>query len=168
MKFEIVEVDELSGPAAKIYSVVLDGEDGTLFDNFLQQYSKTHYSEVTEIVDRLRVMGKREGARWEHFKHNEGKPGDLVCALYDIPGSKLRLYCIRFGCDAIVLGGGGEKKKDIRAYQEDPILNRQAEIMKYVSQEIMKAQREKDIKLTANGELVGNLIFNDEENEDDE
>ncbi len=40
--------------------------------------------------------------------------------------------------------------------------------MKYVSQEIMKAQREKDIKLTANGELVGNLIFNDEENEDDE
>ncbi len=40
--------------------------------------------------------------------------------------------------------------------------------MKYVSQEIMKAQSEKDIKLTANGELVGKLIFNDEENEDEE
>lgn len=166
MKFEIVEVDELSGPAAKIYSVVLEGEDGTLFDNFLQQYSETHPSEVVEIVDRLRVIGKREGARERYFKLNEGKPGDGVCALYDIPGRKLRLYCIRFGCVAIVLGSGGAK--NVRAYQKDTILNRQAEIMKYVSQEIMKAQREKDIKLTANGELVGNLIFNDEENEDDE
>lgn len=166
MKFEIVELDELSGPAAKIYSVVLEGEDGTLFDNFLQQHSKMHPSEVRDIVDRLRAIGKTTGAREHYFKINEGKPGDGVCALYDIPNKNLRLYCIRFGCVAIVLGGGGEK--NVRAYQEDPNLNRQAEIMKYISQEIMKSEREEEIKLSANGKLTGKLIFNDEENEDDE
>ena len=168
MEFEIVELTELSGPQAKIYSIVLKGESDTLFNNFIQQYVTTHRSEVKDILARLRTMGKKMGAREYYFKQHEGIPGDGVCALYDIPGKKLRLYCIRFGGIAIVLGGGGEKKKNIRAYQEDPILNRQAQIMKYVSQEIMKAQREKDIKLTASGELVGKMIFNDEENEDDE
>ncbi|WP_294591473.1 hypothetical protein [uncultured Rikenella sp.] len=166
MKFKIVKIKNLSGPAAKIYSVVLEGEDGTLFANFLQQYRTTHPAAIKDIAHRLQMMGKKEGAREQYFKLKEGKLGDGVCALYDTPDKNLRLYCIRFGGVAIVLGGGGEKK--VRAYQEDPILNRQAEIMKYVSQEIMKAQSEKDIKLTANGELVGKLIFNDEENEDEE
>lgn len=166
MKFEIVELTELSGPQAKIYSVVLDGEDGTLFDNFLQQYVRTHCLEVKDILARLRTMGKKTGARESYFKLHEGIPGDGVSALYDIPGKKLRLYCIRYGNIAIILGGGGVK--NVRSHQDDPILSQQVEIMKYVSQEIMKAEREKDIKLTANGEFVGKLIFNDEENEDDE
>ena len=160
MKSEIVELKELSGSAAKIYSVVLEGKDGTLFDDFLQQYTKVHPSEVRDIVDSLRAIGKTTGAREQYFKINEGRPGDGVCALYDRPSKKLRLYCIRFGCVAVVLGGGGPKK--VRTYQEDPVLSRQVEIMKSVS------QSEKDIKLTDNGELVGKMVFNEEENEDDE
>ena len=66
------------------------------------------------FLERIRTINEKTGARESFFKPNEGKPGDLVCALFDIPNSNLRLYCIRFGNSLIILGGGGEKKKTIK------------------------------------------------------
>jgi len=100
------------------------------------------------------------GAREQFFKLHEGKPGDLVCAIYDVPDSKLRLYCIRYGMDLVVLGGGGEKPKDIRAYQEDENLNQQAEIIKTISDAIYEKQRDGDIRFTNLGkDFEGELKF---------
>lgn len=36
MRFEIVDIEELSGSKAKIYSIMLDGEDSTLLDRFFE------------------------------------------------------------------------------------------------------------------------------------
>ena len=60
---------------------------------------------------------------------DEGIPGDGVCALFDLPNSNLRLYCIRYGNSIIILGGGGQKPKTISAFQENEKLAKQFEVI---------------------------------------
>ena len=91
----------------------------TLFDYFYDEWHKVLPDEVDNIAFRMYAIGNRFGAREQYFKMFEGKPGDGVCALFDVPNSKLRLYGIRFGSIALILGGGAEKPKNIRSWQED-------------------------------------------------
>ncbi|HQP79563.1 MAG TPA: hypothetical protein PL115_06850 [Bacteroidales bacterium] len=37
MNFEIVEIEEFSGDKAKIYSIMLEGDDATLLDQFFEE-----------------------------------------------------------------------------------------------------------------------------------
>lgn len=105
MKCRIVKIDELTGNDASVYGVELVEEGITLFDRFLGENKESFISELSYIAMRLTTIGFKSGARAGFFKLHEGKEGDYVCALYDKPDSKLRLYCIRFGTDLIVLGG---------------------------------------------------------------
>jgi len=57
---------------------------------------------------RLKIIGNETGARESFFKTKEGIPGDGVCTLYDTPDKKLRLYCIRYGKQLIIIGAGGQ------------------------------------------------------------
>ncbi|MBK6979124.1 MAG: hypothetical protein IPH28_20170 [Cytophagaceae bacterium] len=59
--------------------------------------------------------------------------GDGVCALYDDPDRNLRLYCIRYGKQIVVLGGGGHKPKTIRALQEDEKLKQENYLIRNIS-----------------------------------
>ena len=130
MNYEIVELEELSGHMTKIYSIIPDGEEYTLFDNFILENKDTFKNEVQDILKRLVQIGSTTGARESFFKPNEGKPGDMVCALYDLPDKHLRLYCIRFGNIALIMGGGGEK--NVRAWQDDEKLSSEAnKIIRY-------------------------------------
>ncbi len=95
MKCKLVKIDSLSGKEASIYSVYLEDESTTLFEKFVNEYSISFKSETKDIIQRLRTIGTKTGARVQFFKEWEGAPGDGVCALYDIPNSNLRLYCIR-------------------------------------------------------------------------
>lgn len=164
MNYEIVELEDLSGRKATIYSVFLGDDDTTLFDQFLEESKEGYKSELKFILSRLQEIGDTTGARESFFKDREGKPGDGVCALYDIPYSKLRLYCIRYGNTAILLGGGGPKPSGIDAWQDDPKLSQEAETMMQVSADIMARLKEGDIKWSKDGSrLLGNLIFSDDE-----
>ncbi len=116
MKYKLLKLNKLSGNKASIYSVYLEKEGKMLFDLFLEENKISFKSELKDIVSRLSVIGHKTGARENFFKLNEGNPGDGVCALYDRPGSNLRLYCIRYGALIIVLGGGGHKPKTIREF----------------------------------------------------
>lgn len=107
-------------------------------------------------------MATKTGAAEHFFKLNEGKPGDGVCALFDSPDKKLRIYCIRFANVAIVVGGGGYKPKNIRAYQESPALKKEAEMVIQISKIISKAIKNKDIHLDDNGFFLGNLKLKEE------
>lgn len=167
MNFRLVEISGISGEKCRIYSVLPDGEQYTVFEQFLTEYENTYADDIDEIYNRLHVMGHREGARDGYFKKEEGRPGDLVCALYDKPDEHLRLYCIRFGTVAIILGGGGPKTKDIRAWQEDRVLSENACMMMAVSSQYAHAVREGDIAISPTGELIGNLNFIDDNEIDD-
>lgn len=163
MNYEIVELENFSNRKATVYSVIMENDDITLFDHFVNENITNYRKELKSILSRLEEIGNTTGAREKFFKHNEGKPGDGVCALFDDPDSKLRLYCIRYGNIAIILGGGGPKPDDIRAWQDDKKLTLEAKTMIQVSKDIMQRIQSGDLQWSADGsQLIGNLIISDD------
>ena len=149
--FELIRLDLLSGDKCNIYSVRLNDEMDTLFEQFLKKYADVFRDEVLDIYTRLKAIGKSVGLRNGFYKEHEGKPGDGVCALYDMPNSHLRVYFIRYGADLIVVGDGGEKPKNIRTWQENKVLSNANMLMQWVSNKIKDATDNKDIRITDNG-----------------
>lgn len=90
MRFDIVEIEELSGPYAHIYSVSIDNAESTLIDNFFES-NKQYKKELQQIASTLKNMGCRTGCRRGFFTMNEGSPGDGVSVL---KAGQMRLYCI--------------------------------------------------------------------------
>jgi hypothetical protein len=165
VNYEIVELSDLSGNYTTIYSIIKDVDTKSLFEHFVEENIDDHREEVISILHRLKVIGETTGAREGFFKHNEGKPGDLVCALYDEPDKNLRLYCIRYGSVAIILGGGG--MKEVRAWQHDPKLSKEVNAMIKVSEDIFQRMKEGDLRWSPDGKkLIGNLNFSEDEEED--
>jgi len=166
MKCKIVKLDQFSGCSASVYSVYINDEKKTLFDKFIEENINSFKSELLNIIQRLKVIGKSTGARMKFFKDKEGNPGDGVCALYDIPGTKLRLYCIRYGAELIILGGGGEKPKHIKKLQDDKKLKKENYLLREISNEISNRIKTKDIEwFDDHMDLIGALEFNTEDYE---
>lgn len=161
-KLEIIECEDLSGPACRIYSVKIDDGEDTLFDQFVDKYYDQYEHEVQDIYDRLKVIGRELGMREIFYKPDEGMPGDGICALYDVPDSNVRLYFVKYGNDLILLGDGGPKPKNIRAWQESAILSKVVPQLHIISDLITKATKEKDIRISRNGFEGEMTIFADE------
>ena len=166
MKYKLVKISNISGEKASVYSIYLNDAEQTVFEKFLKENINSFKSELNDILSRLLTIGKNTGAREHFFKINEGKPGDGVCALYDRPNSFLRLYCIRYGYNILILGGGGPKPKSIRTLGEDPKLKAENYLLRKVSSDIMKRMYEGEIYFSDNNmDFEGNLEFNDEDDE---
>lgn len=163
MKYKLKKLPTLSGNKTTVYSVIINDEEATLFEKFLEENKSLYLSEIKNILKRLESIGKIYGARYHYFKENEGLPGDGVCALYDDnPKAKLRLYCIRFESQLIIIGGGSPK--NVRTLQEDPKLKAENFLLRKLSQQI-KERLNSEIYFINNGlDFKGNLEFeNDEE-----
>ena len=158
MNIELVKSPLLSGAYATIYNVLIDDEI-TLFDRFVAENIQENRIELKNILDKLKTIGCETGARISHFREKEGKLGDGVCAMFDLPDEKLRLYCIRYGTEIIILGGGGVKK--VRAWQDDPKLSLEASLIIKIAKRINKAIiKDKDIEFSDNKmEFEGDLIY---------
>ena len=159
MRFEIVEIPELSGPACKIYSIAFDGSEDTLFDCFLDNLEDSFPAEVGEIWYKLEYMGREGGARIQFFREDEGRPGDGVVALLKETGFSLRLYCIRYGSCTLLLGNGGYKSPSTRAWQDDQHLTECVNELMTISSLITERIKNREIKLAPDGKLDGNLVF---------
>jgi len=158
MKCTLVKLEQLSGNEATVYSVLLDSEQKTLFQGFIDKHVNSFRSEIKDISDRLRVMGHKEGAREGSFKHGEGAYGDFCCALFDKPNRKLRLYCLRYGSQIVVLAGGGPK--NVRAWQDDPELKKEMEWLKMFAKELNERLETRNITYTKDFlEFEGDLEF---------
>ena len=159
MKFEIVELLDFSGYKARIYTVILNHEPLSIFDNFVKENIPIFPEEIDDILSKIETIGHETGARKHFFKLNEGTLGDGICALYDNPDNKIRLYCIKYGSTT---GGGG--RKNVRALQDDPKLKHENYLLRKISNLITKAIKEGDISWAADGKrLIGNLIIQDDE-----
>ena len=157
-KIELIELNEFDSAMGHIYSVAVDDSDVTLYDSFLEENDTLFRPELAEIIHKLNTMSSQTGFIDIYFKLNEGKPGDGLCAITDSK-KKLRLYCIRFGNALLVLGGGGPKSKQIRAYQEDPKLMLENMKLRAVSDAMAKAIKEKTLKIEEDGSLSGLTIL---------
>lgn len=149
MKYEIVELTAFSGEKATIYSVKIDDADA-LFEKFIDENRNEFSAEVDSLLQNIYQIGKHTGAREKYFKIHEGKPGDGVCALFDWPEKKLRLYCIRYSSVAIIIGGGGYKSKNIRTWQEDEKLKTEAELLIIIAKDINRRIKEHEIIFSEN------------------
>ena len=165
MKFTIVKLEKFSGKGASIYTIRIIDANTTLFDQFLIENKNSFISETKDIIQRLKIIGESLGAKDNFFKKHEGKPGDGVCALFDIPHSKLRLYCIRYGTQIVILGSGGYKSKSTKALQETKKLEDENYLLRRMSSQITQRIKDREIIYTNNGfDFTGDLEFNDDEN----
>ncbi|MCI6619638.1 MAG: hypothetical protein MSD82_12385 [Prevotella sp.] len=147
MGFEIVEMEDLSGPKARIYSVVFDGDKDSLLEQFFNE-NESEEELLEGMLDKIRVMANRTGCLRQFFKEGEGKLADGVVAL---AVDNIRLYGIYFNRTVILFGSGGIK--NVRAYQDDPNLNAKVEQIKYVASKINRAILDRDIKISEDGVL---------------
>jgi hypothetical protein len=161
MNFTIEELSQLSGNRAKIYTVRIENEEQTIFEEFLNRYVENYADALQNILTRIQTIGK-VGARDEFFKLNEGKPGDGLVALFEVPGKKLRLYAIKYNDSYIILGSGGIK--EVRTWQEDPVLNFENKRLQEISKRITHRMKERELSWSEEKKsLIGNLDFNDED-----
>ncbi|WP_396153351.1 hypothetical protein [Flavobacterium sp.] len=159
MECKLVKIDALSGNETSVYTLYIEDEKKTLFDLFLLENKNSHIEEVNDIVKRIQSIGN-VGAKEHFFKINEGNLGDGVCALYDSPNSNLRLYCIRYGTQIVLLGNGGYKPKTIKSLQEDEKLTEENYLLRKLSKEITQKLKEKDITIINEGkDFEGDLTF---------
>lgn len=162
MKCKLVKIPNLSGNAASLYSVILDGETQTLFEKFLQENSISFLNELKNILIRLQTIGQKTGAREGFFKIHEGLPGDGVCALYDEPDKMLRLYCIRYGTQILILGGGGPKT--VNKLQEDEKLLEENQFLRWLSNQITRYIKDNVIEFSNDYlDFTGDLTIQDYE-----
>jgi riboflavin synthase len=65
MKYSFLKLPQLSGSYASIYTILVETEDTneTLLDQFIKENEAEAPNEVKNIVERLRVIGRRTGAR---------------------------------------------------------------------------------------------------------
>ncbi len=163
MNYKLVKLPKYSGEEASIYTIYLFKEKKTLFGLFIEENKNLFKSELKDLSSRLIVIGNDTGARNIYFKEHEGNPGDGICALFDKPGSNLRLYCIRYGSSLVVLGGGGPKAKSISAFQDDQKLKDENYLLRNIAKEINKRIKEREIEFTNNHkDFIGNLEFYEE------
>jgi hypothetical protein len=156
-------MEPFSGSEAKVYSIIPEGENITLFEKFVDENKVVYKEEIKDILKRLKQIGHATGARESFFKH-EGdneffrKYGKYVWALYDDEEKKLRLYCIRFTNVAIILGGGGYKDKSVLKWQDDENLSEEARKIIAYAEIILKQLDDGYLYWSNNGaELEGNL-----------
>lgn len=163
MKFKLIKLESLSGKKATIYSAIVQNETKTLFDKFIEENIENYKDELLKIRKIVLTISRDTGARVGFFDKPEGKAGQSVYALYDRPDSKLRLYCFRFDNNILVLGGGGHKPKNIRAFQENDKLTHENNIVRHISDTLTQAIKDRDIRQSFNGmNLEGDLEFGDD------
>ncbi len=64
----------------------------------------------------------------------------------------------------LILGGGGQKPKNISAFQEDDKLKEENYLLRKISKQITERIKNKEIQFSEDGtEIFGNLEFNDNE-----
>jgi hypothetical protein len=165
MKFNIKPISQLSGNRCKIYSIQIDGDNDTLFEKFLEENDANFPTEVENIVTTLKLIGQKFGAKDQFFRpKKEGKLGDGVEALYDYPNANLRLYAIKYADGLLILGGGGQKPKNVKAFQEDPKLTKENYLLRKIAATLYKAILEKDLRWNNSGDnFEGQLHFDSED-----
>lgn len=150
MSLDITEIKDLTGAKARVYSVILDGEEKTLLEQFFEENAE-YKKEIKKILYWIHVMAHDTGCRRNYFKEGEGMWADGMVAL-KCTGC-LRLYGIYFHDAVILLGSGGYKPPGSVAYEDYPPLNAKAQQMKKVAEEINRMISKKELKVHEDGTL---------------
>lgn len=159
----LIEEITFAGNRCQIFSVKFEGESENEFDKFLKKYDKTHPKIIEDITLRIRAMKQRNGCLDIYFNMEVSSIYNSICRLKRT--KQLRLYCIKYGKVALILGGGGIKSNNKRTYQEVPELNEAVGKLEYIYEKIDEKLKEKEIRITDEG-IEGNLLIKIEGNDE--
>lgn len=151
VEFEVIPLEAFSGPQCGVYTVRLNGETEDEFTRFFNEHRVKSTKKLQRMLLRIKDFG-RNGARASYFKPNEGAPGDGVVAMWI---EDLRLYCIWWGTDLVLLGNGD--LKFTKTWNEDPNLSKHVKLMMKVSAMIF--EREQDGEMYQRLNDAGNMTF---------
>ena len=149
--FEIVEVEDLSGEKAKVYSVILEDDEETLLDQFFTE-NQCYTNDLRKVLDKIRVMAHDTGCKREYFKEGEGRLGDGMVAL-NYTGL-LRLYGIYFNNAVVLFGSGGLKPPGVISWQYSDLLRPKGKLMMEIAAEINKRINKGELKVLPDGTLL--------------
>lgn len=141
--------------AVTYYLIRFKGEEESEFDKFFNKFDGDEYFEesfniIIEWLDRI----GNEGALDVHLKQEGGSLKAIpICT------SKLRLYCFRVNECIVILGNGGHKPKHIKAYQDDPELNKYVSDLRETGRNLINRTRNSTKASIYNCTLYGNLEF---------
>jgi len=119
--FELVRIKV--GRKAKIYSILFDGESKNEFQKFLEDPDVRNHPDFRALGKKIKEMYNKRGLLEHYFRPEDGKRLYPEISRIDYGTGKLRIYCIRWDDNLLILGGGGVKPNDIRFWQDDPILS---------------------------------------------
>ena len=151
----IIEPYEEEFATVNYYVVRFKGEEVL---DFFQCFEKLSVDESIAgrfyiISEWLRTIGD-EGGLNDHLI-NEG--GSLKAI--PIVTSTLRLYCFKVNECIIILGNGGHKPKNVRAYQDDPELNKYVSDLRETGRNLINRIRNSSKASIYQCKLYGNLEF---------
>lgn len=118
--FQLVRIKV--GRKAKIYSIQFDGEEEHEFQKFITNPEVIKHPDFQPLRKKLKELYDKRGLLNQFFRPEDDKCLHPEISRIDYGTGKLRLYCIRWSDDLLILGGGGIKPDDIRFWQDDPIL----------------------------------------------
>lgn len=125
------------GYGANLYSYRVNDED-LEFEKFIDSFLGSEHADDYDIIDDAIDRILKYGAQERYFRP-EGK---MIDYLFAIPQKgldcELRVFCLRISEKLVILGNGGIKKKSVKKYQDDPILNRIALEMQSISSKLSK------------------------------
>ncbi len=142
MKFDGYEILEFKvGEKAGFYTIKIDGEEETEAMKFFNKFARKKRKNIKNILNNIENMINFRGCQDHLFKHEFGH-------IYKLFDGNLRLYCIRFGKCATILGGGDNK--NVRATQDSEILTNHVELLKHIDEEIYNGISNHEIRVTDN------------------
>lgn len=143
-KFKIIDI--LKGPKAKFYSILIEGKEQSEFEEFLANFrDNPEFSKIIQnIAVKIDQMARVTGAREIFFKPE----GPNMVFRFHIGRDEtypLRLYCLRYNDQVILLGGGDYKDLDTVRYQDKKELNNAVKLLRAVD----KTLKEEEISFTS-------------------
>tara|TARA_R110002096_G_C14629134_1_gene724754 strand:- start:1899 stop:2423 length:525 start_codon:yes stop_codon:yes gene_type:complete len=137
------------------YSVCIDGEENSLFEEFIKRHTNINNDKLDHILNWLRQIGNNYGAQTDYFRP-EGETADTSALppkginrkpQYTEHGKKkannLRLYCLRANESVVFLFNGDIKTKNKAQYC--PNVKPHFKLANRLTKAIDKAFQDKDI-----------------------
>jgi len=147
-RFEIVEL--LKGEKAGFYSVKFNGEDKSEAEKFFEKLESEDEEKLENLYSKIEYQADVRGCLDSLLFYERDN------TIYKFKEGDWRLYCIRFGKVAVILGGGDIK--DVQKTQDSEVLEKHVKVLQDINRVVNDRIKENDITITENG-LEGNLYF---------
>ena len=158
-KFEIKDV--YSGTKATLYTYHVLKNDKHAFELFIDKYQNRGIKEFDELMTRLMTMAETSGCNEIFFKPEHDDIPELQRIITDVKESELRLYCLRFSSQLLIIGSGEIKPiNKVKRWQDSHILKKCVDELIYIHHKIQ--YRINTSQIIINGsQIQGNLLFKD-------